>query len=310
MQESQGSNNQMKEIAYDLLIDSKFSIASIAKAATEATNTQLRIFLNEAMTESIQGHFMLSDILVSQNLYQPLNVQQQLQNDLSESQRLTQQSQRKNQSSNSQQRSASQGYEEFASEMNADSSNYSSSNYDDSNQSNHSGLTAATSQAPQSSSFDQSSVVRDTSYAATNTQSENMGYTPQNGTNQLQSNQSHQGQSLSSQSLNNQSQRSSSLMSEEYSSELQAGQKSSTTQQSQKQSPPLPYTTALAPHEVLELHELVRTDAICLKKLEMSVNMVQDFDLKSLMQNASQQKRQFLNDSETFFQRSSYTDIH
>lgn len=330
MQGSQGTNSQTQAIAYDLLIGSKNGIASIAKAATEASNTQLRIFLNEAMTESIQEHFTLADMLVSQGLYQPLNVQQQLQQDLTASQRLTQQSHGNYQSSKNQTRtSSSQGNEEFGSELTAQSADYSSDSQ--TNQSQYSASANTSTHSPQSSSFERSTTLGNSSPTEYSNHTYISGLPNQNNSSQLQANQLQQGQAVASTSPNTQSQSSNSSAMEEYSSELQgrtpskaksttginsstasndSQQRSSSTQQSQKQSPNLPYSTMLAPHEVLELHELVRTDAICLKKLETGVSMVQDSALKSLMQNSSQQKRQFLDDAGTFFQRSTYTDVH
>ena len=41
----------------------------------------------------------------------------------------------------------------------------------------------------------------------------------------------------------------------------------------------------LAPHETLELHELLSTDSAEIKKLSSTVNIIKDKDLKAYFQN-------------------------
>lgn len=58
-----------KDIALDMLKDSKFNISTLSKAATEAVNPQLRQILNSQLSTSINEHYQLSDILISKNWY-------------------------------------------------------------------------------------------------------------------------------------------------------------------------------------------------------------------------------------------------
>jgi similar to spore coat protein len=47
---------------------------------------------------------------------------------------------------------------------------------------------------------------------------------------------------------------------------------------------------SLAPHEALELHELIRSEVVCVKKMQASMAMVQDQDLKSYMEDSMNAK--------------------
>lgn len=49
-------------------------------------------------------------------------------------------------------------------------------------------------------------------------------------------------------------------------------------------------TRALAPHEALELHEVLRTEALSATKAQAMLPMVGDADLKALMQDSLQRK--------------------
>ncbi len=59
--------------------------------------------------------------------------------------------------------------------------------------------------------------------------------------------------------------------------------------------------TGLAPHEALELHEIIRSEVVCAKKLQASMAMVQDAELSAYMQTALQTKKDTLNDYQQFF---------
>ncbi|MDI6880732.1 MAG: hypothetical protein QMC95_18315 [Desulfitobacteriaceae bacterium] len=56
----------------------------------------------------------------------------------------------------------------------------------------------------------------------------------------------------------------------------------------------------LAPHETLELHELLRSQMAGVKKLESSLSMIQDQDLAALVQADVQTKKQQLRDIQQF----------
>ena len=56
------SNNNDKNIALDMLTASKASIGTLAKAAVEAVNPQLRQILSSQLTNTVNEHFRLSDI--------------------------------------------------------------------------------------------------------------------------------------------------------------------------------------------------------------------------------------------------------
>lgn len=89
MQSNQHQNLQDQTIAFDLLKDSKFGIISQAKLATEAANQDLRTLLAGNLDQCVQEHFQLSDLLMSKGWYNPANISQQLQTDLSRAQQFT-----------------------------------------------------------------------------------------------------------------------------------------------------------------------------------------------------------------------------
>lgn len=59
--------------------------------------------------------------------------------------------------------------------------------------------------------------------------------------------------------------------------------------------------SGLAPHEALELQEIIRSEVVCTKKLRARMAMVQDNELKAFMQNALQTKKDTLTDYKQFF---------
>lgn len=85
-QQSSQSNNTNspgdQAIAFDALKDSKFCLSALAMAATESTNNQFRVFLTNSLTDTMNEHFMLSDILINHGWYTPDDVQQQLMHDV------------------------------------------------------------------------------------------------------------------------------------------------------------------------------------------------------------------------------------
>ena len=61
---------------------SKFCITGLLRAATEATNTQFRQFVNQSLEDVVQEHFLLADTIISKGWYQPSDINAQLQDDL------------------------------------------------------------------------------------------------------------------------------------------------------------------------------------------------------------------------------------
>lgn len=60
----------------------------------------------------------------------------------------------------------------------------------------------------------------------------------------------------------------------------------------------------LAPHEMLELHEIINSEITCTKKLQASLGMVMDKDLKSFMERSIQLKKDTLNNYRDFYNNS------
>ena len=56
----------------------------------------------------------------------------------------------------------------------------------------------------------------------------------------------------------------------------------------------------LAPREALELHEIVRGEVTCARKLQAGLALVQDAELKAFMQNSLQLKLATLRDYRQF----------
>lgn len=86
-----GNNKlQSKDIAQDMIKDSKSSITSLATATAEAANPQLRQMLAEQLDKAIGEHFQLSDMLIDKGWYpaydEPI---EQLKKDYKQSQNLT-----------------------------------------------------------------------------------------------------------------------------------------------------------------------------------------------------------------------------
>lgn len=58
-----------KDIASDMLKDSKFSVTSLTAAAAEAVNPELRNLLRNQLDTAMKEHFELTDILVKKGWY-------------------------------------------------------------------------------------------------------------------------------------------------------------------------------------------------------------------------------------------------
>lgn len=59
--------------------------------------------------------------------------------------------------------------------------------------------------------------------------------------------------------------------------------------------------TELAPHEMLQLHEIIISEVTCTKKLRASLAMVTDPDLQSFMESSIQLKKDTLNKYQDFY---------
>lgn len=58
-----------KDIALDMLKDSKFNVTSLANAAAEAVNPELRSLLRCQLDTAVKENFQLSDILIKKGWY-------------------------------------------------------------------------------------------------------------------------------------------------------------------------------------------------------------------------------------------------
>lgn len=59
---------------------------------------------------------------------------------------------------------------------------------------------------------------------------------------------------------------------------------------------------SLAPHEILELRELMDTDIIGAKKMQASIPMVEDDELKSFMERCLDSKKENINSMQDFIE--------
>ncbi|KGK92084.1 coat protein F [Desulfosporosinus sp. HMP52] len=71
IQDSDTTKMTEKDIAIDMLKDSKFILNSMSMAITETTNPQLREILKKQLNSAIQNHFRLVDLSVQNNWYLP-----------------------------------------------------------------------------------------------------------------------------------------------------------------------------------------------------------------------------------------------
>ena len=58
----------------------------------------------------------------------------------------------------------------------------------------------------------------------------------------------------------------------------------------------------LTPHEILELRELMDTDIIGAKKMQASIPMVEDDELKSFMERCLDSKKENINSMQNFIE--------
>lgn len=65
------NSNKLEEqdIAQDMIKDSKFSVTTLAAAAAEAVNPQLRDILRKQLDKAVTEHFELSDMLINKGWY-------------------------------------------------------------------------------------------------------------------------------------------------------------------------------------------------------------------------------------------------
>ncbi|WP_160690675.1 hypothetical protein [Clostridium sp. C2-6-12] len=61
-------------------------------------------------------------------------------------------------------------------------------------------------------------------------------------------------------------------------------------------------TTTLTPHEILELRELMDTNIIGIKKIQASIPMVEDDELKSFAEKCLESKKENINLMQTFIE--------
>ena len=65
----------------------------------------------------------------------------------------------------------------------------------------------------------------------------------------------------------------------------------------------MPSNRQPTPHELLELHELIRSEVICAKKINASLPIVKDQDLQYFMQNSLNAKRNALGNMDQLYSR-------
>jgi hypothetical protein len=68
-------------------------------------------------------------------------------------------------------------------------------------------------------------------------------------------------------------------------------------------------TTNLAPHEMLELRELMDTDIIGAKKMQASMSMVDDDELRSFMERCLNSKKENLDSMQTFIENNTNIEL-
>ncbi|TGE39955.1 spore coat protein [Desulfosporosinus fructosivorans] len=66
-----------QEIASDMLKDSRFSLISLGRAVTEATNPQLKGLILSNLLTAVEQHHQLSDLASQKDWYKPLLTPQQ-----------------------------------------------------------------------------------------------------------------------------------------------------------------------------------------------------------------------------------------
>ena len=71
IEDSETSEMMEKDVALDMLKDSKFILNTMAMAVTETTNPKLREILKKQINEVVQNHFRLVDLSVQNDWYLP-----------------------------------------------------------------------------------------------------------------------------------------------------------------------------------------------------------------------------------------------
>lgn len=72
-----------REIASDMLKDSKFAVMSLGQAVSEVVNPELRQILVNQLLLAVDQHYRLSDLVTKKDWYQPfLAPRQQISQDL------------------------------------------------------------------------------------------------------------------------------------------------------------------------------------------------------------------------------------
>ncbi|WP_315071720.1 spore coat protein [uncultured Clostridium sp.] len=79
-----------KDIAQDMIKDSKFTVTSLSAAAAEAVNPELREILRCQLDKAVTEHFNLSDMVINKGWYQAQDEPiEQLKNEYEDSQSLS-----------------------------------------------------------------------------------------------------------------------------------------------------------------------------------------------------------------------------
>lgn len=79
-----------KDIAQDMIKDSKFTVTSLSAAAAEAVNPELREMLRCQLDKAVTEHFNLSDMVINKGWYQAQDEPiEQLKNEYEDSQSLS-----------------------------------------------------------------------------------------------------------------------------------------------------------------------------------------------------------------------------
>ena len=80
-----------KDIALDMLKDSKYNLSTMAMAITETANPSLREIMKRQFNEALQSHFQLVDLSVQNDWYLPRTAPiEQIKHDYEEAQTLNQ----------------------------------------------------------------------------------------------------------------------------------------------------------------------------------------------------------------------------
>lgn len=66
-------------IAMDLLINAKSGVRNYAMAVTECASPEIRAVLTKQLNEAIDAHERIATYMIEHGLYQPFDVQKQLQ---------------------------------------------------------------------------------------------------------------------------------------------------------------------------------------------------------------------------------------